>query len=110
MAVTSVANSSLDERKASGREAQKRTPASSHQGWSPAVDRPDPVALLEQQNRTRELDLVPVRHGRMMVSPFTFYRGAAKIISERYADQNERDFEDFVKSIRSGRLEALADI
>jgi uncharacterized protein (DUF2252 family) len=81
MAVTSVANSSLDERKASGREAQKRTPASSHQGWSPAADRPDPVALLEQQNRTREPDLVPVRHGRMMVSPFTFYRGAAKIMA-----------------------------
>jgi uncharacterized protein (DUF2252 family) len=45
------------------------------------VDRPDPVGLLEQQNRTREPDLVPVRHGRMMVSPFTFYRGAAKIMA-----------------------------
>jgi uncharacterized protein (DUF2252 family) len=45
------------------------------------VDRPDPVGLLEQQDRTREPDLVPVRHGRMMVSPFTFYRGAAKIMA-----------------------------
>jgi uncharacterized protein (DUF2252 family) len=45
------------------------------------VDRPDPVALLEEQNVTREPDLVPVRHGRMMVSPFTFYRGAAKIMA-----------------------------
>ena len=45
------------------------------------TDRPDPVALLEEQNTTREPDLVPVRHGRMMVSPFTFYRGAAKIMA-----------------------------
>jgi uncharacterized protein (DUF2252 family) len=40
------------------------------------------VALLEEQNRSRDADLVPVRHGRMMVSPFTFYRGAAKIMAE----------------------------
>ena len=45
------------------------------------MDRPDPVSLLEEQNLTREADLVPVRHGRMMVSPFTFYRGAAKIMA-----------------------------
>ena len=54
---------------------------SSHAGWEPAADRPDPVSLLEEQNATREPDLVPVRHGRMMVSPFTFYRGAAKIMA-----------------------------
>ena len=47
----------------------------------PGADRFDPIALLEQQNETREPDLVPVRHGRMMVSPFTFYRGAAKIMA-----------------------------
>jgi len=50
------------------------------------VDRPDPVALLEEQNTTREPDLVPVRHGRMMVSPFTFYRGAAKIMAADLKD------------------------
>src|SRR5215510_2533786 len=72
---------SLDERLAQGLTARDRTPPSSHAGWSPAADRPDPVALLEQQDRTREPDLVPVRHGRMMVSPFTFYRGAAKIMA-----------------------------
>jgi uncharacterized protein (DUF2252 family) len=43
--------------------------------------RPDPVALLEEQDATREPNLVPVRHGRMLVSPFTFYRGAAKIMA-----------------------------
>ena len=55
-------------------------------GWVPASDRPDPVALLEEQNTTREPDLVPVRHGRMMVSPFTFYRGAAKIMAADLKD------------------------
>ncbi len=49
-------------------------------------DRPDPLALLEAQNHTREPDLVPVRHGRMMVSPFTFYRGAAAIMATDLKD------------------------
>jgi uncharacterized protein (DUF2252 family) len=72
---------SLDERLNQGRTARDSTPASSHDGWAAATDRPDPVGLLEQQDRTREPDLVPVRHGRMMVSPFTFYRGAARIMA-----------------------------
>jgi len=72
---------SLDERLDQGRTARDRTPVSSHAGWNPAADRPDPVGLLEEQDRTREPDLVPVRHGRMLVSPFTFYRGAAKIMA-----------------------------
>ena len=76
-----IKHPSLDERLNQGRTARDRTPPSSHAGWSPAADRPDPVGLLEQQDRTREPDLVPVRHGRMMVSPFTFYRGAAKIMA-----------------------------
>jgi uncharacterized protein (DUF2252 family) len=77
---------SLDERRAIGSQAAERTPPSSHFGWQPAQDRPDPVALLEEQNTTREPDLVPVRHGRMMVSPFTFYRGAAKIMAADLKD------------------------
>ena len=81
-----IAHPSLDERMARGREAAGRTPPSVHSGWKPAADRPDPVALLEAQNLTREPDLVPVRHGRMMVSPFTFYRGAAKIMAADLAD------------------------
>jgi uncharacterized protein (DUF2252 family) len=72
---------SVDERQALGKEARNRTPPSSHAGWTPVTDRPDPVALLEEQDATREPDLVPVRHGRMLVSPFTFYRGAAKIMA-----------------------------
>ena len=86
MAATSVQHLTLDERRARGKEAGNRTPVSAHKGWVVAADRPDPVALLEEQNRTREPDLVPVRHGRMMVSPFTFYRGAAKIMAADLKD------------------------
>src|SRR3954452_14133517 len=77
---------SVDERKARGKRARDVVPPSGHAGWTPADDRPDPVALLEEQNVTREPDLVPVRHGRMMVSPFTFYRGAAKIMAADLKD------------------------
>ena len=76
----------LEERRARGKAARDRAAPSSHAGWVPADDRPDPVALLEAQNSTREPDLVPVRHGRMMVSPFTFYRGAAKIMAADLKD------------------------
>ena len=86
MAVQVISHPSIDERRAAGKQARKRTPPSSHMGWRPAADRPDPVALLEAQNLTREPDLVPVRHGRMMVSPFTFYRGAAKIMAADLKD------------------------
>ena len=78
---TRVAHPSEDERQARGKQAQNRTPPSSHTDWTPAADRPDPVGLLEEQNLDREPDLVPVRHGRMLVSPFTFFRGAAKIMA-----------------------------
>jgi uncharacterized protein (DUF2252 family) len=78
---TRIPHPSVEERRARGEQARDRTPLSSHAGWAPVTDRPDPVGLLEEQNLTREPDLVPVRHGRMLVSPFTFYRGAAKIMA-----------------------------
>jgi len=71
----------VQERRSSGVLAVERTPVDSHTGWKAASDRPDPVDLLQEQDLTREPDLVPVRHGRMMFSPFTFYRGAAKIMA-----------------------------
>ncbi len=80
-ASTKVPHLSVDERRGQGKEARNRTPPAGHAGWAPAPNRPDPVGLLEEQNRTREPDLVPVRHGRMLVSPFTFYRGTAKIMA-----------------------------
>jgi uncharacterized protein (DUF2252 family) len=72
---------SLEERRARGEAARRRVPPSSHAGWSPKDDRRDPVELIAEQNARRDADLVPVRHGRMMASPFTFYRGAAGIMA-----------------------------
>jgi uncharacterized protein (DUF2252 family) len=76
------ARMTLGERRARGTDARTRTPRAAHDGWPPAAGRPDPVALLVSQEADREPDLVPVRHGRMLLSPFTFYRGAAKIMAE----------------------------
>jgi uncharacterized protein (DUF2252 family) len=86
MTGTTIAHPGLDERRARGREARIRIAPSGHAGWEPAAGRPNPVALLEEQNATRDADLVPVRHGRMLVSPFTFYRGAAKIMAADLKD------------------------
>jgi uncharacterized protein (DUF2252 family) len=86
MAVKRIPHPSVEERRARGMAARGQTPLASHDGWKPAKDRPDPVALLQEQDATREQDLVPVRHGRMMVSPFTFYRGAARIMAADLKD------------------------
>ena len=83
---TRIEHPSVEERRANGKNLRKQTPQSSHAGWKPGRDRGDPVALLEDQNVTREPDLVPVRRGRMMVSPFTFYRGAARIMAGDLAE------------------------
>ncbi|WP_231503029.1 DUF2252 domain-containing protein [Blastococcus sp. URHD0036] len=71
----------VEDRTARGRAARRITPRFVHAGWTPALDRPDPVALLEQQARTRLPELVPIRHGRMLASPFAFFRGAALIMA-----------------------------
>ncbi|PPB48160.1 DUF2252 domain-containing protein [Arthrobacter pityocampae] len=84
--VTKVEHQSVEERAAKGRACREQSPRSGHKAWAPATDRPDPVALLEEQNLTRDQDLVPVRHGRMLVSPFTFYRGAARIMAADLKD------------------------
>jgi uncharacterized protein (DUF2252 family) len=65
------------ERAARGKEARAAVPRDSHAVFDPGPDRPDPLSLLEEQAKTRVPELVPVRWGRMMVSPFTYYRGAA---------------------------------
>jgi uncharacterized protein (DUF2252 family) len=69
------------ERKAMGKSARSATPRDVHGAWSPDPARPDPVSLLEEQNRDRLPWLVPIRHARMRVSPFTFYRGSARIMA-----------------------------
>ncbi len=71
----------VKQREAKGKEARAHTPRSSHAGWKPAKDREDPVAILQGQAESRVPELVPIRYGRMLVSPFTFYRGAAAIMA-----------------------------
>jgi uncharacterized protein (DUF2252 family) len=77
---------SLDERRAMGTEAAARVPLQAHRDWGPAAVRRSPVEVLAEQEEDRLPDLVPVRHGRMMVSPFTFYRGAAAVMAEDLRD------------------------
>src|SRR4051812_27768312 len=71
----------FSERQARGRGARADVPRSSHADWAPAADRPDPVVVMRQEDATRVPELVPIRHGRMLVSAFTFYRGAAALMA-----------------------------
>ena len=70
-----------DERSARGKAARAHLPRSSHGGWEPTRVRPDPVDLLEEQARTRLPELGPIRYGRMLASPFTFFRGGAALMA-----------------------------
>jgi uncharacterized protein (DUF2252 family) len=72
---------SVAERVRRGKLARRVAPRSSHAAFVPSETRADPVEVLERQASTRLPDLVPVRYGRMLVSPFTFYRGAALIMA-----------------------------
>ncbi len=73
------------ERATRGKEGRKRAPRSSHAPWAPAAGRPDPVALLEEQAADRVAELVPIRYGRMLDSPGSFFRGAALIMASDLA-------------------------
>jgi uncharacterized protein (DUF2252 family) len=75
-----VSHLTVDERVAKGKAQRKVVPRSSHAEWSPPAGR-EPLALLEAQAMTRVDELVPIRYGRMAVSPFTFYRGAAAVMA-----------------------------
>jgi uncharacterized protein (DUF2252 family) len=80
-AARTVAHLTPEERAARGRAARTEVPRTSHGVFAPSAGRPDPVALLEEQAKTRVPELVPIRHGRMLVSPFTFFRGAALVMA-----------------------------
>ncbi|HEY1651669.1 MAG TPA: DUF2252 domain-containing protein [Acidimicrobiales bacterium] len=73
------------ERKAKGKQARTKVPRDTHARFEPGPDRPDPVALLESQAPSRVPELVPIRYGRMLVSPFTFFRGAALVMASDLA-------------------------
>ena len=75
----------VEERKAVGKAARSRIAREAHGVWNPAPNRPDPVALLEAQAVTRIPELIPIRYGRMLVSPFAFYRGTAVIMASDLA-------------------------
>ena len=72
-----VPHLTVEERAARGKAARAAAPRSGQGDWEPASDRRDPVELLEEQAASRVPELVPIRYGRMLVSPFTFFRGAA---------------------------------
>jgi uncharacterized protein (DUF2252 family) len=76
-----VEHFTMAERVAKGKAAREVVPRSSHGMWEPPSQRRDPVDLLEEQAATRVPELVPIRYGRMLVSPFTFYRGAASLMA-----------------------------
>jgi uncharacterized protein (DUF2252 family) len=87
MASTLVAAKDLTpaERADRGRAARRDCPRSSHAEWKPPRNRPDPIALLEEQGSSRVPELLPIRRGRMSLSPFTFYRGAAYVMASDLA-------------------------
>ncbi|MCP3954170.1 MAG: DUF2252 domain-containing protein [Desulfobacterales bacterium] len=75
-----------EERHEYGKSLRDKTPLAAHAEWSPGPDRRDPVELVEEQNEGRVPWLVPVRRVRMAVSPFTFYRGSARIMATDLAN------------------------
>ncbi len=80
-----VPHLSVAERVARGKAARAEVPRAGHALFEPPSTRADPVALLERQAKTRVPELIPIRYGRMLVSPFTFYRGAASIMAHDLA-------------------------
>jgi uncharacterized protein (DUF2252 family) len=82
---TAVHGSSLDDRFAAGKALRDALPRSSHAPWKRAADRPDPIALLQQSDPDRLPELVPIRYGRMLQSPFAFYRGSAAVMASDLA-------------------------
>ena len=71
----------IEERMAEGRAERESVPLEALGEWTTPDRRPDPVGIIEKQDATRVPELVPIRHGRMIVSPFTFYRGTAAIMA-----------------------------
>jgi uncharacterized protein (DUF2252 family) len=74
-------NSSFKERRAQGKALRDALPRVDHGIWSPSAKRRDPIDILEEQNVGRVPELLEIRHGRMMRSPFTFFRGSAAVMA-----------------------------
>ena len=82
---STVPHLTIAERAARGKAARAESPRSSHAGFEPVPHRADPIELLQQQAETRVPELVPIRYGRMLASPFAFFRGAALIMASDLA-------------------------
>lgn len=74
-------DSAAAESAAAGKAARENASRSSHAEWKPAKGRKDPVKVLESQAKSRVQELVPIRYGRMLASPFSFFRGAAAVMA-----------------------------
>ncbi len=77
---------------AAGGAARKKTPRSSHSEWEPAKNRKDPVEVLAGQDKNRVPELIPIRYGRMLASPLTFFRGAAAVMAMDLAETSVSGF------------------
>jgi uncharacterized protein (DUF2252 family) len=75
----------VEERVALGKSRRKQVPRSSHGDWTPAPDRPDPISLLQAQDKGRLQYLLPIKYGRMLASPFAFLRGSAVVMASDLA-------------------------
>jgi hypothetical protein len=78
---TEYASQSLKERRKRGKALRQEINFSSHSEWAPAADRPDPISLLQAQDEGRIQQLLPIRYGRMLASPFAFLRGSAVVMA-----------------------------
>jgi len=74
-----------DERRARGKALRDRVPRDAHAAWRVSADRADPIAILQAADVNRQPELVPLRYGRMLQSPFTFYRGSAGVMASDLA-------------------------
>src|SRR5580658_9561612 len=81
----SVGPRSRAEQLAHGKAARERAPRSAHARWEAPPGRRDPIELLEEQSRQRVPELVPIRYGRMLLSPLAFFRGAAYVMASDLA-------------------------
>jgi uncharacterized protein (DUF2252 family) len=81
MATATKLEASPRERAVAGKAVRSEIPRSSHAEWVVAGDRPDPIGILEGQAKTRLPELIPIRYGRMLASPFAYFRGAAAVMA-----------------------------
>jgi uncharacterized protein (DUF2252 family) len=90
--IAAAVRPTVAERAARGKAARGEIGRGSHAAWEPRSDRPDPVDLLEEQAAGRVKELVPIRYGRMVVSPLDFYRGAAYVMASDLAGMPSTEF------------------